>query len=57
MSVTREPPPWKSWTAEQWQAHRDRAAAYLVTDPGWIVGPAVIAQADAALARLAAVVS
>lgn len=54
MSVQREPPPWKSWTAEQWQTHRDIAAAHLAKDPGWIVGPAVVAQADHHLARLAA---
>jgi uncharacterized protein CbrC (UPF0167 family) len=39
-------PPWKSWGIEEWLAHRDHAAAYLATDPGWLVGPAVVAHAE-----------
>lgn len=36
------PAPWESWTAAEWERRRARAAAYLATDPGWIVGPSVV---------------
>lgn len=43
------------WSADQWEAARARAAAYLATDPKWIVGPAVVQMykhgRDVALAR------
>lgn len=42
----RAGPP-EDWTAEDWEAHRARAAAYLAIDPGWIVGPAVVAMFEA----------
>lgn len=43
------------WTSEQWEAARAKAAAYLASDPKWIVGPAVVQMyergRDAARAR------
>jgi hypothetical protein len=55
VTYRREPAPHDSWTAEQWEELRDRAAAYLATDPGWIVGPAVVAQAEGRIRALRAV--
>lgn len=31
------------WTAAQWETARSRAQAWLDRDPGWIVGPSVVA--------------
>lgn len=45
-------PPWTRWSLEEWTAYRDRAAAYLARDPGWIVGPAVVSMANYHVARL-----
>lgn len=43
MSRPAQPPaPHESWSAAEWQARAEHAAAYLATDPGWIVGPAVV---------------
>ena len=38
--------------AEAWQQVLDEAAAYLAADPGWKVGPDVVANAEANLRRL-----
>lgn len=59
MSRPAQPPaPCESWSAAEWQAGADHAAAYLATDPAWIVGPAVVAmyqrRADQAREREAA---
>lgn len=55
--LTRPPAPWRSWTAEQWQAYRAEqvAACTRFGDP-WRsnVGLACVALADWHLARLAA---
>ena len=42
----QDPPPWLTWTKAEWEARRDRAAAYLATDPTWKVGPDVVAFYD-----------
>lgn len=39
----QDPPPWLSWTREEWLERADRAAAYLATDPKWKVGAAKVA--------------
>lgn len=31
------------WTADEWEQHRAHAAAYLATDPKWVVGPDMVA--------------
>ena len=31
-----------SWSAAEWAAAYERAAAYLAKDPRWVVGPAVV---------------
>lgn len=35
--------PHESWSAAEWEARADHAQAYLDGDPGWKVGPDVVA--------------
>lgn len=46
-SPYQDPPPYLSWTREEWLAHRDRAAAFLALPVSvrgkWVVGPAKVA--------------
>ena len=43
MSIPRPGYATDGWSAMEWRAAYERAAAYLATDPKWVVGPAVVA--------------
>jgi hypothetical protein len=56
MAGDRPPPPWASWSREQWQAYRDQQAASCER-PGWEgwaeqTGRQLVRMADFYLARL-----
>jgi hypothetical protein len=50
--VSRRADAGDGWSIEQWLAYRQRAVEYLATDPGWIVGEAVVAMCDQRIAHL-----
>ena len=42
-SQYRLPAASEEWSSAEWEKRWARAAAYLATDPKWVVGPAVVA--------------
>lgn len=42
--IGHDVPAWRLYTNEAVQTYRERVKAYVATDPGWKVGPSVLAQ-------------
>lgn len=44
MTVQHDVPSWRLYTTEAIEQYLDRVKQYLLVDPGWKVGPQVLAQ-------------